>query len=65
MLHFTRHQQLLLAEKLLDGANIAVGAMVFGQFVAEREFSVPVAALGLLLWIALVGSAIRLSKEMQ
>ncbi len=30
MLRLSRDQRLMVAEKLLDGANLAVGAMVFG-----------------------------------
>jgi len=33
----------LLAEKLLDVANVAVAAMIFGQFVSGQPFRIDVA----------------------
>ena len=40
----------LLAEKLLDVANIAVAAMIFGQFVSGQPFRVGVGVLAVVLW---------------
>ncbi len=63
MLRLTGQQRTMLAEKVLDGANLAAGAMIFGQFVADRHFSFRVAILGLAIWLFFVFCAIRLSKE--
>ena len=41
----------LLAEKLLDVANIAVAAMIFGQFVSGQPFRIDVGILGVALWL--------------
>ncbi len=63
MLRLTRHQRLMVAEKLLDGANVAVGALVFGQFVAGRDFSIGLAAFGVGIWLSGFASALAISKE--
>jgi len=41
----------LLAEKLMDVANIAVAAMIFGQFISGQPFRVSVGIAGVALWI--------------
>ena len=41
----------LLAEKLLDVANIAVAAMIFGQFVSGQPFRIDVGIIGVALWL--------------
>ena len=41
----------LLAEKLMDVANIAVAAMIFGQFVSGQPFRFDVGILGVALWL--------------
>ena len=47
----------LLAEKLMDVANIAVAALIFGQFVAGQPFPMGVAMLGVSLWLLIYGAA--------
>ena len=39
----------LLAEKLLDVANIAVAATIFGQFVSGQPFRVGTGIIGIAL----------------
>jgi hypothetical protein len=53
MLELRPRQRTLLADKLLDFANVGAGAVVFGQFVAERPFSSESALFGLAIWAAL------------
>ena len=53
MLDFDPGQRTLLAEKLFDAGNVAVGGMLFGQFVADRPFSVPLAIMGFGIWLTL------------
>ena len=43
----------LLAEKLLDLANLAVAAMMFGQFVSGQPFRIGVGIIGVSLWVLL------------
>ena len=40
----------LLAEKLMDVANIAVAAMIFGQFVSGQPFHIGLGIVGFALW---------------
>jgi len=61
MLRLNQEQRVLLAEKLCDAGNLAAGALVFGQFLADR-FSVMLAAAGLAVWMILIGSASFLLK---
>ena len=63
MLKFTRRQRGMIAEKLLDIANIAAGAMIFGQFVSDRRFSAVTASMGVGVRLGLVVCAIALSGE--
>jgi len=53
MLDFNRRQRALAADKLLDVGNVAVGGMVFGQFLADRPFSIALAIVGLSVWVTL------------
>ena len=64
MLRLKRAQREMLADKLPDTANLALGALVFGQFLATG-FSWIVAVLGLALWILLMTLATRFSGELQ
>ena len=61
MVVFDRQQRVLLAETLRDIANIAAGAMVFGQFLGTQTFSIGVAVSGVSVWAGLVGYAISLA----
>jgi len=49
MLRLTRSQRTILADKVMDAANVAAGALVFGQFLADR-FSIALFFAGLGLW---------------
>jgi len=61
MLELSPAQRVLLAETLRDIANVAAGAMVFGQFLTERPFSPSLGVLGMAVWICLVVSAIAVA----
>ena len=58
MLRLNRSQRSLLAETLKDAANIAAGALIFGQALSERGFSVMFALLGIGTWMLLVALGI-------
>jgi len=47
----------VLAEKLLDVANIAVAATIFGQFVSGQPFRIAAAIAGIGLWLLLYSTA--------
>ena len=53
MLRFKQAQRALVADRLSNAANLAMGALVLGQFLADR-FSPLVALLGLVLWTSLM-----------
>jgi hypothetical protein len=63
MLRLTARQRLMLAEKVLDTANLALAGLVFGQFVGNQTFSYEVALGGVIAWFALVGIGLALSKR--
>ena len=60
MVELGPRQRVLLAETSRDVANIAAGAMVFGQFLGERPFSPSVALLGVVVWVCLVTFSVSL-----
>ena len=53
----------LLSDKLPDVANVAVGALFFGQFLSERAFSTAVAICGAAAWLFLIAIAVKLAGE--
>ena len=61
MLRLKRAQRLFLAEKLGDFANVAAGALIFGQALSGSRFSTPVALIGIIVWITTTGFALMLS----
>jgi hypothetical protein len=65
MVELTNRQRALLADKLPDVANMAAGALVFGQFLGDRAFSRPLAAGGLALWAFLFCCAAVLARKGQ
>ena len=63
MIGWTSEQRRMLMDKLPDAANLALGALVFGQFLGDRPFSFGVAIGGLLGWIGLLGVAFALGRR--
>ena len=63
MLRFSTEQRTFVAEGLRDIANLAVAGLVFGQFLADRPFSMAVAALGIMIWMALMSCAVVLRAK--
>jgi len=53
MLRLTTEQRRLLAEKLLDLANLVATALVFGQFVGQQSVSLNVMTIGFTVWTVL------------
>lgn len=51
MLRLTSKHRRMLAEKLLDAANLGLAALFFGQFASGRPFSPGLAAAGFDWWI--------------
>jgi hypothetical protein len=65
MLRLQRSQRVLLSETVRDVANVAAGAMVFGQFLGSGMFSIWVAVGGTVVWAALVAWAVGLAREVE
>ena len=61
-LTMTQEQRRLFAEKLMDTANIAVGALVFGQILSPEGFQLPLAIGGVLTYGILAGLAYALTR---
>ncbi len=60
MVGLTPEQRQMLIDKLPDAANLALGALVFGQFLGDEPFSLVKAAGGLAGWFVLLGCAFAL-----
>lgn len=65
MVGLTKEQRRMLIDKVPDAANLALGALVFGQFLGDRPFSRVLASAGVGVWLALVGYALLLGREGQ
>jgi hypothetical protein len=63
MLELNGEQRKLLAETLRDIANIAAGAMVFGQLLGQQAFSRFLALGGAGVWLTLVACALALVRR--
>ncbi len=65
MLGWSPQQRTLFSETLRDIANVAAGAMVFGQFLSERAFSPWQALVGVAVWGTLVAAALASAGRKQ
>lgn len=63
MLQLNRFQRAVLIDKLPDAANVGLGALFFGQFLGQREFSTAQAALGIAFWLVLLVCAVALGTK--
>lgn len=61
MLLLNRAQRAMLVDKVPDIANVAAGALLFGQFLGERPFSPPIALFGVAIWLVLIGWSVALA----
>jgi hypothetical protein len=62
MLVLNRGQRELLADKVMDGANLALAGLFFAQFVTGASFSLPVAVLGITMWGLFSGFGVLLTR---
>ena len=65
VLRWTDDQRRFVAERVGELANIAAGAMVFGQFLGDRPFSMLVGSVGMGAWIVLFVLATALAGRTQ
>ena len=63
MLVLNREQRELLADKLLDAANLAAAALFFGQFVTGTPFSFQLPQFGGAIWCLLSGLAMLTGRR--
>ena len=63
MLRLRQRQREVLIDKGPDMANLAMGGLVFGQFLRPEPFSFPVAVAGLAIWLIAMGLAIAWAEE--
>ena len=63
MLRLTKERRAILAEKFGDLANLAVGALVFGQAIGQEVFSPWVAVVGMAIWLVFTGLTYALAGE--
>jgi hypothetical protein len=64
MLRWTRSQRAMFADKLPDAANLALGALVFGQFLGA-DFSPLLAAAGGIVWVFFMGWAAHFARDVK
>jgi hypothetical protein len=55
MVGLTQEQRDTLRDKLADAANLALGALLFGQFLDDRPFSPLLAGARIFSWVVLLG----------
>jgi hypothetical protein len=58
-----RQQRRVFIEKVPDVANVAVGALFFGQFLGDRPFSFLAALSGIVVWFLLMMWAVLLAAK--
>lgn len=61
MLRFKQSQLTVLVETIRDAANVAAGALVFGQALSERSYSSTLAIVGICTWVGLLAFAFALA----
>ena len=65
MLRLTDAQRAVLIQAIPAVANLAVGAMVFGQFLRQQPFSPWLTVWGLGFWLVFVGIAVVIAGGKQ
>ena len=62
-IEFNANHRKIFAEKLLELANIAAGALIFGQFISGKELSLLLVLVGLVTLIFSYVTAYRILKR--
>jgi hypothetical protein len=63
MVRLTASQRPVFGEKVLDLANYAAAALVFGQFVGQQPISLRVMATGVVTWLVFATFAFWLTGD--
>jgi hypothetical protein len=61
MLGLNPEQRAVIVDKWPDLANLAMGGLVFGQFLSDEPFSLRVALGGVAVWIAMMMVVLKLA----
>lgn len=62
MLKLTDRQRVVLVQTIPPLANLAVGTLVFGQFLRRQPFSIALALAGIGIWVVLVSTALVVTE---
>lgn len=62
MLRLPKRRRELLIDKLPDAANVALGALVFGQFLRDDPYSIVAVVIGAATWLGLMAVAWLVSE---
>ena len=65
MLELSEKRRAFIADKLADTANVAAGALVFGQFLADDVISPVRLLIGFGFWMTLMVCAVVLTERNQ
>ena len=63
MLRLKPIARMVVVETFRDAANVAAGALIFGQALSDRSYSLPLAILGVCVWGILFGLAITFASR--
>ena len=63
MLRLSDPQRAVLVQAIPAVANLALGTMVFGQFVRQQTFSTSLALAGVVFWFGFIGVAVMLARS--
>lgn len=63
MLRLKPRQRALFVDKMPDVANLAAASMFFGQFLADRPFSLELGLAGLVAWALIWTFAVVLAAK--
>jgi hypothetical protein len=58
MVRLSKEQELLIADKLLDTANLTLAVLLFGQIAGEKPFSWMLALAGFVVWSMLLAFSV-------
>jgi hypothetical protein len=61
MVRLRTGQRRLLVAHLPALGNLAVGSLLFGQFLSQRPYSLALALIGVVTWTVLFGAALILA----
>jgi len=65
MVRLTDAQRTVLTQALPAVAHLALGALVFGQFLREEPYSLSLAVAGIAIWLWFVGMAVAVAGGKQ